>query len=180
MARKMIAKRVYITDGGKEKRSADPTAKALEFRWMDKDAGEASRFDMSELPDHIVRALAYHGLSQKLGDAFADADGDTEYARDAVAAVWAMLKDGDWSRRAEGNGGSAARPTILAAALAEVTGRDIADVVESLESKTKEEVAGYKKHPAVAAAMARIKAERAEERRKAMEAEAQDAPEIKL
>lgn len=121
---------------------------------------------LSDLPDSIVRQLALHGLSQKGGDSYSGAD-SVEEARGLLQKVLENLKNGNWSAaRAAGEGG---KVTDLARALAEVTGKDLGEVVTKLDEMSKADKMARRKHPAVAAVIARLANERA--LKKAQEAE---------
>ena len=116
---------------------------------------------VAELPQEMVTRAILHGLNGKIGDSAADPDTD---ALTAMQVVWDNVKAGNWNVR--GTGG--ARITVLAEALAQVTGQELDTVVDKLESMSVEERRALpKKYAKVKAAMDTIKASRAQVKAKA-------------
>lgn len=129
------------------------------------DDGESVTLATADISTEMQVRAMLHGLSQKLGDSYAGAASEADplaYAKSAVADVIANLKAGDWRAATTGTGGS--RVSDLALALAELQGIDIAQAVEALAESTDEQKDTLRKHPRVAAVMARIKAAKAAER----------------
>ena len=54
-------------------------------------------FRLDQLPGEMVVRLALHGLSQKLGDSYADSTKVTDPEK-AATDVWNNLKEGNWGR----------------------------------------------------------------------------------
>lgn len=102
----------------------------------------------------MVNQAALHGLSQKLGDSYASAQGDVNWAFAECSTVRDSILNGDWNRKGQGDGGD------LVEALVQVTGKDPAEVAELVAAMDKETKDKAKKVPQVAAAIAKIKAER--------------------
>lgn len=119
--------------------------------------GKTVEADINKLSPEIIRRLAVHGLSQKLGDTYAGAKGDVNVAIAGVEGTWEALLEGNYNRR--GGGGV----SILAEAVARVQGVDIDDVYETLKEMDEEQQKAVAAHPAIKAEMAAIKAERARE-----------------
>jgi hypothetical protein len=127
---------------------------------------------LSDLSPEIVTRLALHGLSQKIGDSYAGAAAEpnpTKYSFEQIEDVIGQLKRGEWRVTAAGG----PKATLLAKAIARVTGRDLDDVVEMLEGLDDDDttdpagkvVPGKKslqKHPAIVQAKADIKLEEAQ------------------
>lgn len=177
MAKKVsIAKRAYVTPDGTESNSARPDVLRLEFRWSD--GREPLTVSIREYPKHIVNALAWHALSQKIGDAYANSGGDIDWAEAQAIATHQMMVDGDWTRRRESDG--VGRATDLAHAIAEVKDTDIASVTQALAAKSKEERKVLETHPKVAAIIARLREERARAKREELASAADDAGEVEL
>jgi hypothetical protein len=63
-------------------------------------SGQSMTVDPSKLPASIVAELVMHGIVQKVGDAAAGKDGTD--AKDAMAAVWERLANGEWTGRKPG------------------------------------------------------------------------------
>jgi hypothetical protein len=140
--------------------------------------GSSRTLDVGNLPSEMILRLALHGAEQKGRDSYAGAkeaiaEGKatdaTEYAKEQAGRVLDNLEAGVWAERATGNGGDLAR------AVAEVTGKEVAEIAEVLRGKTDEEKAKLKANPKVAAAIKRFEAERAAARAKAAAAKAEDA-----
>lgn len=88
--------------------------------------GHVETIRLSELPQEMVFRLAVHGLSQKGGDSYASAGGEENplgAAKDWLKATLDQIRKGDW--RVTTPGGF--RATMLAKALARVTGKSIED-----------------------------------------------------
>ena len=122
------------------------------------------------LPLEIQTAAMLHGLSQKLGDSYANAQGDVEWAYNQFLEVFQNIQAGDWNRKATGDGG------MLADAIAEVQGIPRDEVVEKLRDMDDETKSKLRKHPQIAAKLAAIKLERAE--KKAAQSDAPDLSDL--
>ena len=123
--------------------------------------------NLDDLSDDMVRRAALHGLSQKLGDSYAGAKTATEDGADPVS--WSFeqaddmatrIKAGEWAAPRAAGTGTASAPSILAEAVAMATGKDVADVIKVLADATKEQKTALRKNPAVAKAIAEVKAKR--------------------
>ena len=123
---------------------------------------------LGELTEEIVRQLALHGLSQKLGDAYAGVKGDPKTGFELAFAVAERLKNGEFNAKREGTGATG-RVTDLAKALAEVAGRELSEAVARLDEMAKAEKLELRRHPRIAAVLARMAAERAQEAAQAAE-----------
>lgn len=131
----------------------------VDFDFVD---GTSLGIALSDLPEEIVKNLALHGLSQKVGDSYAG----TETVEDAISqanGVAARLKAGDWKAAREGGGG---RPkiTLIVEALHRATGKELEECRELVASMEDDAVKELKKHPQVHAHITAINAERAAER----------------
>ena len=131
--------------------TTDVESGTVTLTWAD---GEKTQAKLGELPEHIVRRLALHGLKQKLVDAHAGVR-DVADARAATVAVLETLRAGDWSKRPDAGVGG-----LLVEAVARATGRTAEAVRERLAAMDDAQRRALAKHPAVAAAMAAIRAER--------------------
>lgn len=160
---KQTTKRFLLPDGNTV-RHAVAEAIALQIVFAD---GQNKTFDPSELPSEIVKCLAFHGLSQKLGDA--GAGKSTEEFLERVDTIWESLKENRWVEKAEG----AIRTSLLAEAISEVkpdkypTAADAAKMLAELDMKTQEGKDRRKQIesiPQVVVVLERKKAERAAER----------------
>ena len=58
---------------------------------------ETMEFKLADLSNEMVTRLALHGLSQKLGDSYADSTKITD-PQTAACSVWSNLLDGNWGR----------------------------------------------------------------------------------
>jgi len=129
----------------------DHNTGTVRFAWAD---GTTDTFAIGDVPEHIAKRLAIHGLTQKLADAHAGI-GDVAAARAATRAVWETLAAGDWSKRPAATGDS-----LLAAAVARVKGTDIAAATDAVARLSADRRKALARHPAIRAAMAAIRAER--------------------
>lgn len=117
---------------------------------------------LSDLPAEIVTQLALHGLSQKLGDSYAGVKGDAKEGFKLASAVAERLRSGEFNAKREGSGASG-KVTDLARALAEVAGKELSEAVARLDQMEKAEKLELRRHPRIAAVLARMAAERAQE-----------------
>lgn len=120
--------------------------------------GEVLEVSLDQLPEDIVRHLALHGLSQKLGDSYAG-EKDVEVAKAKAKKVAERLQAGEWKAVREGSGGG--RITDLAQALARVTGKELAECVSVITDMDKEQKKALRQHPQIQVALKEIAAERA-------------------
>lgn len=171
-----IAKRAYVTATGDDSPYARPDAERLEFRWAD--GRTPLRVSIHDYPEHIRDTLAWHALSQKIGDSYANSGGDIDWAEEQAVAVHQMMVAGDWTRKREAD--SLGRATDLAKAIAEVTGYNLDAVKAALSRKDKDERKTFAEHPAVAAVIARIREERARAKRTELESAADAAGDLDI
>lgn len=140
--------------------------------------GEVVDVNPGDFSNEIQKQLLIHGVSQKLGDSYSGEDADKCHV--IFSGVLKNLTEGNWSARAGGGGG--ARISQLAEALSRASdGETVETCVETLSSMSDEEKAAVKKHPAVQAALAEIKLEKAQAEAKKLKAElGKDIPAFKL
>ena len=121
-------------------------------------------------PSHpLFVRLAQHGADQKIGDEFAGLD-DPEDCVAAFEQISERLQAGEWTEKKQSEG--LAGTSMLARALAEVTGKPLAEVKAKLAATPKEMKAAIGKQKAVAEVIERIKAERDERKGTKVDAEA--------
>lgn len=133
--------------------------------------GVSAEVELDKLPANIVRVLALHGLSQKLGDSYASVKGDVDEAIKRFNSVLDQLTKGEWAKAREaGEGG--AKVTELAQAIARFRDVPVDKATAAVGKATKEQIAGWKSHPKLKAIIAAIRAEKAAERAKAAEEKA--------
>lgn len=131
--------------------------------------GETLVLDVSKLNAETRERAMYHGLLQKIGDAAAGEETAEEIAT-SLRTVIGQLEDNNWKAIRESAGGGA-RVGLLVSALARITSRsesDCAAAIDQLDDDTRKKLKG---DPRVKAAMAAIRAERAQ-------AAAADAPTV--
>jgi len=163
--RKEIAKRVYIDADGGESRNASPDAVVCEFRFVN---GEVLPWKLSDFPQEILDAGAWHGLNQKLGDAFSAAKGDVALAFESATAMMEVLGLGTWVQKGSGVG---AAPSMLLESIVRALTAKEGEEPDSerrsaimLQLKDEETRKGALDDPNIAAEYAAIKAERAAEK----------------
>lgn len=122
--------------------------------------GEKLTANVSEFSEEIKFELMMHGMMQKVGDSYASAKGNYEAAKKAARAVIDQLANGQWTAsRATGE----AKPKTgeLVEALAAIKGIDVSTVAAAVEKASDEQKKVWRRHPAVAAKIAELRAERA-------------------
>lgn len=115
--------------------------------------GESRTFT---LPSSLLMQFAGHGAEQKLGDEVAGLS-DVEDAIMAIDELVERLNQGQWGvTRAAGN--SMAGSSVLARALHEHTGKDMAAIKSFLSGKTQAEKVALRNNPAIAPIVAKLEA----------------------
>ena len=162
------------------KKTVDLEKQVVTFDFGD---GRVETFILSECSDEMKIQLALHGASQKTGDSYASAKSQTDgteidpavWSQSQAQGVIAQLYADDWTVRTPGS----AAITDLATALSEaVDGCTVEDATERLADTTKEEKAALRKHPDIAAVLARIKSERATAKAEVAAAKAGSGPDL--
>jgi hypothetical protein len=165
MAKTETCKKVYVAEDGTETRSVQAGADRLEFRFVN---GSTYTVKPDMVPDHIREAAMWHGLSQKLGDAYGGR-GKDKTLDDKVGAFEEMLgqlQEGDWITAAEGG---APRVSLLGLAYFRAmreNGSDMteAEALEAVKSWPDDKKKAARNVAAIEAHIAAISAERAAER----------------
>lgn len=140
-------------------------------------SGETEVVDVTKLPADIQKQLMLHGGSQKLGDSYSGEDADKCHT--IFTGVLKNLVEGNWSARS--GGGGSPRISQLAEALSRaVPGESVEDCVAKLSEMDDETKKQIRAHPAVQAALAEIKLEKATAEAKKLKAELGDAPALTL
>jgi len=125
---------------------------AVVFNFAD---GSKITAEMSKLKPETVTRAALHGLSQTIGDSYSGCK-DVEEAKKCAVDRIKRIYDGEWRATREAG---APRVTMLAGALARVTGKTVEEALEvigNLDEDARKELRGL---PQVKVAMAEIKAE---------------------
>lgn len=140
---------------GERKVSKTVTDEGVKFEFA---TGEVVEVKCGDFKGDIQKQLMLHGLSQKLGDSYSGEDSDKCHT--IFQGVLKNLSEGNWSARA--GGGGAGRISQLAAALARAAGEPIEKCVEKLSEMDDATKKTVREHPAVQAALAEIKLEKAQ------------------
>jgi hypothetical protein len=162
--RAKVAKRNYIDSDGNKSGSVPEVATALRLEF---EGGESLQVQVEDFPVDIQARLAYHGLSQKIGDSWAGVKGDVSLALENAGTMIEHLMAGTWTEKATGLG---PRPSLVADAVRralegagqEVNEKRYAEIREKV--KIKAEAKAALNNPTIKAAYDAIKAERAIER----------------
>jgi hypothetical protein len=158
---------------GDRKVSKTVTDEGVKFEFA---TGEVVEVKVGDFKSDIQKQLMLHGLSQKLGDSYSGEDADKCHT--IFQGVLKNLTEGSWSARA---GGGAGRISQLAAALSRAAGEPVEKCVEKLSEMDDAAKKTVREHPAVQAALAEIKLEKAQEDAKKLKAElGEDVAPIKL
>lgn len=107
------------------------------------------------LPEALIEKFAAHGAEQKLGDELAGVD-DIDDCVMAIDDLIDRLYEGNWTAKREAN--AMAGASILAKALCEQSGKDLAVVRAYLSNKTHAEKVALRNNAAIAPIVARLEA----------------------
>lgn len=137
----------------------------VEFNFGD---GEQVTQKFDDLPVDMQRQLGLHGLSQKGGDSYAGAKGNYAEAKANLRQVLANLAAGSWGSTGEGEG----KPKLgeLSAAIARVKGIPLEQATAAVEKADDAKRKEWRAHPKIKAAIATIRAEKAQKELEAAEA----------
>lgn len=142
--------------------------------------GSATEVALDSLPGNIVRLLALHGLSQKLGDSYASVKGDVAAAKEKFEATLTQLQSGEWKRAREGGGEGSSKVTELAEALARFKNAPIEKANAVVANATDDQIKAWRGHPKIKAFIAQIRAEKAAARAEKAEGKADEADDTSL
>lgn len=118
--------------------------------------------DLSTLSEEIQQELMIHGALQKIGDSYASAGGDFAYGIACAEKVVENLTNGLWGAVRTGSGQTKSSGELVTA-LAQLQGKDVAEVAAALEAATDEQRKAVRSHPAVKAKIAELRAAKAAE-----------------
>lgn len=168
--RAKVADRAYLTPAG-DSRNAKPDATGLKFTFADKSSRTVA---LDKFPANIQKCLAWHGLSQKLGDSFAAVKGNVTDALENFDALVEVLMSGTFVEKGEGVGPA---PTLIFEAIMrahKAAGTAPKNGEEAIKAMLKDKAIreGALKDPKIAAAYAAIRAERAQAQAKEAAAKA--------
>ena len=139
-------------------KTSDPTTLTVRIDWEN---GETRTF---RIPDQLIAQFACHGAEQKLGDEIAgmkNEDGspaDTEDLVYIVDELMERLSGGEWSTKREGGVGGV---SVLARAMAELTGKSLDTIKAFLKDRTQKEKVDLRHSPRLKPIIERIESERA-------------------
>lgn len=121
--------------------------------------GVEVRACLDDFSEQMIERLALHGLSQKVGDSTSSLSKERDFhgAFGNMQGVVDNLMNDLWSARA-GSGTS-----DLVAAIAKLQGIELEEAQAAVDKATEEQIAAFKKHPAIVAEIKRAQAERANE-----------------
>lgn len=128
------------------------TNEGLTFAWADETSTFIKWDDISEAMQ--TRAMQ-HGLSQKLGDSYANSEGSVATAKVKFQEVLDGIMEGDWNRKGGTTGG------IWVEAFAKAAGESLEDAMIAWDKLTEDERKEVKKHPDVILAKANLDVEKA-------------------
>ncbi len=126
-----VCTKMYILPDGGESRSATADATELQFRFAN---GKVEVVKMGDNPDAIEARLAWFGRSEKYGNFFAGAKGDSDKAHEMFLSGSENLAEGTWAER---GGGEGPRPSMVVEAV-------VAALVAQGQNVTDERRAGIK------------------------------------
>ena len=141
--------------------------------------GTTIKVDVNEFSDEMKTNLMMHGLMQKVGDSYASAKGDYTIGIAAAEKVIDQLRQDLWTA-SRASGPAKPKTGELVIALANLKGLAVEAVAPAVEAATDDQRKAWRKHPAIAAEIARLRAVKAQERAAKAEAEAGSADSISL
>lgn len=124
--------------------------------------GTVLTLDVANLSEDIQTELMLHGALQKIGDSYAGAAGDYDFALAQANKVIQNLQDGVWKSTREA-GESKPKSGELVMALAELKSVAIEVMAAAVEAMDDEKRKAVRSHPQVKAKIAAIRARKADE-----------------
>lgn len=144
-----IAKKMITNDG-------------LTFAWAD----ETTTFiAWSDIPDAMHQRAFQHGMSQKLGDAYANSEGNVTTAKAKFQDVLDGIMEGDWNRKGGSTGG------IWVEAFAKAAGESLEKAMVAWDDMSDSERKDIRNHPDVKLAKAKLDVEIAQKKLEAGDVE---------
>lgn len=119
--------------------------------------------DVSTLDESIQTELMLHGALQKIGDSYAGAAGDYDFAIGNAKKVIENLLAGNWKAAREG-GEAKPKTGELAEAIARIKGIEVAAAAELVNSLSDEQRKAVRGKDAVKAVIAQIRFEKAQKK----------------
>lgn len=110
---------------------------------------------IKDLPENILHSAMLHGLSQKLGDAYAANEG-VEDAINKFNTLLDSLKEGNWNPGRTGETSQAA----LIEAFSRAVAKPLDECKDLIEGMDKERIKALRKHPDIQRALTEIKLEK--------------------
>lgn len=142
--------------------------------------GEVVRGNVNEFSDDQKTNLMMHGLMQKIGDSYASAKGDFVIGIAAAMKVVDQLLNDQWVASKASSGEAKPRSGELACAIANLKKLDLATVTAAVDKASDEQRKAWRKHPAIAAEVARLRAVKAAERAAKAQGDATGAGDIDI
>jgi len=123
--------------------------------------GEVVTLDTNTLPEDQKFNLFMHGVGAKCGDSYAGAKGDFTVAIAAVQKVIDQLMADQWCASRASSGEGAPKIGELSQAIANLKSMDVAVVSAAVAKATDDQRKAWRKNAAIAAEIARMRAEKA-------------------
>lgn len=138
-------------------KTLDLDTQTVEFTF---ESGDTRVLDLTRVPEETKLHLMLHGASQKGGDSYASAKGNTAEALTALDKVIDNLYAGLWTA-GRGDGVAKPRTTELAEALARIKGVELGVASAAVTNADEEQRKTWRGHSKVKAVIAQIRAEKA-------------------
>ena len=123
--------------------------------------GTRLSLDVSTLEADIQNELLLHGALQKIGDSYAGAGGDYDFAVESATRIIQNLQDGNWKTQREG-GPNAPRLSELAEAVAKIKGYALEQATEIVTNLSEDQRKLLRGKDTVKAAIAQLRYEKAQ------------------
>lgn len=123
--------------------------------------GSVVTLDTNALSEEQKFHLMMHGTLQKIGDSYASAKGDYTFGVAAAQKVCDQLLADQWTASRASSGEGAPKIGELSQAIANLKSMDVKAVSEAVSKATDEQRKAWRKNAAIAAEIARMRAEKA-------------------
>lgn len=134
--------------------TAAGTPEAIRFDCI---TGDSETVRMADVPSGVYEQLAAHGLSQKLGDEYADVDSPSDCI-ETMRQLWQRLLKGNWNAERQGFAGSGILFEACKLAYPDMAAEAIREVLNGMSAKEK---AAFKVSDFMKPHVATIEAQRA-------------------
>lgn len=127
--RNTVATKMYVLADGARSRHASPDVTGLEFAFK---GGGTHLVNARALPENIQIGSMWHGVAQKLGDAYSGAMKKDQDPEEMFLSMLERLQNGEWVREGEGAG---PQPSLIVQAIANLLAKKRGVDVATIDQK---------------------------------------------